>query len=138
MNAKTWLNRARNIDREIDGLIKARDETKERVLSITQKLSGDIVQTTKDPHKFDRLVELENEIDKKIDELLLIKNEIEIGISGLKDGIQREVLRLRYLRNKTFEEIAVSTHYSYKQTCRIHGRALLKMEEVLNGRKQGV
>ena len=134
MNAKQWLSRARNIDREIDGLMRTRDETKARVLSITQSFTGDIVQSTKDPHKFDRLVELENEIDQRIEELLLVKKEIESGISVLHDARYREVLRMRYLRNMTFEEIAVGIKYSYKQTCRIHGRALLKMEEVLHGK----
>lgn len=131
MTAKAWLSRARRLDEEIAGLIELRDREKERVLKITQTLSGPVVQTTKDPHKFDRLVEFEAEIDRNIDILVRTKTETNNAIAKLDDGRYREVLRLRYLGNKTFEEIAVAIHYSYKQTCRIHGRALLMMEEVL-------
>lgn len=135
MNAKQWLSRARNIDREIDGLMRTRDETRARVMSITQSLTGEVVQSTKDPHKFDRLVELENEIDKRIDELLLVKKEIENGISVLSNGTYRELLRRRYLQGLTFEQIAVEMNYSWRHVCTLHGRALLMMEGVLNGRK---
>lgn len=138
MNAKTWLSRARTIDGEIDGLLQVTAETKERIMTVTQSLNGMPVQSTKDPHKYDRLVELENEIDKRIDQLIAVKTEIEMGISKLTDGRYRKVLRMRYLQNKTFEEISVAIGYSYKQTCRLHGRALLMMEEVLNGQKKSL
>ena len=133
MNAKQWLMRARNIDREIDELLTERTEVIARLTSITQKLTGETVQASKDPHKFDRIVELEFEIDRQIDELVAVKAEIENGISKLTDGRYREILRLRYISGKTFEEIAVRICYSYKQTCRLHGRALLKMEGIING-----
>ena len=134
MNAKTWLMRARNIDREIDGLIAERDEVYSRLVSVNQKLTGNTVQSTKDPHKYDRLVELDAEIDRCIDELVRTKMEIIRGIRRLTDGRHREILRKRYLEGQTFEQIAVGIGYSYKQTCRLHGRALFKMEEVINGR----
>lgn len=135
MNARTWLNRAKNIDREIDGLIQIRDEAVRRALSVTQSFSSDVVQSTKDPHKFDRIAELEDEINQRIDALLCAKAEINAGISKLNDGRYREILRLRYLGEKRFEEISVAIHYSYKQTCRMHGRALLLMEEIINERR---
>lgn len=150
LNAKQWLNRARNIDREINELLKEKEEVRDRVLKITQSYTGDAVQSTKDPHKFDRVVELEMEIDRHIDELLSVKTEILHGIAQLSDGRYREILRLRYCNEEkdedgeddedgkqktgwTFERIAVKMNYSYKQICRLHGRALLKMEEIING-----
>lgn len=135
MNAKQWLMRARNIDREIDGLIAQRDEVFTRLTHITQSLTGSTVQSTKDPHKYDRLIELDAEIDRYIDELLDMKAEINKGIHQLSDGRYREILRRRYLSGDTLEQIAVGIGYSYKQTCRLHGRALLKMEEVINDQR---
>lgn len=131
-NVKQWLNRARNIDKEINHLIQQRDEEWGRILSITQKYTGDTVQSTKDPHKFDRLVEYEAEIDRQIDELIRVKTEITKAICKLTDGRLRDILRLRYLKGLTFEEIAVEIKYSYKQTCRLHGRALIRMEVIVN------
>lgn len=126
--------RARNIDREINELMKEKEEVRDRVCKITQSYTGDAVQSTKDPHKFDRVVELEMEIDRHIDQLIEVKTEIIHGIMQLSDGRYREILRLRYLSGKTFEQIAVEMNYSWRHVCTLHGRALLKMEEVVNGK----
>ncbi len=132
MNVKSWLNRAKNIDRKISSLIKEKDEEKARVMKITQTYTADVVQGTRDPHRYDRLVEYEQEIDAWIDELLKTKAEIVREVRRLKDGRYQEILLLRYIEGLTFEEISVRIKYSYVQTCRLHGRALIKMEEVLN------
>lgn len=134
MNAKQWLMRARNIDREINELLREKEDVRDRVLKITQSYTGDAVQSTKDPHKFDRVVELEMEIDRHIDDLVAVKTEILHGIAKLSDGRYREILRLRYLSGKTFEQIAVEMNYSWRHVCTLHGRALLKMEEIVNAR----
>lgn len=131
MNTKQWLNRARNIDKEINSLLKQKNEMRDMVLSITSSYDAIVVSGTKDPHKFDRLVVLETEIDRKIDELVGVKAEILKAINRVDDRRFRDVLRLRYIESMTFEAIAVETHYSYMQTCRLHGRALLKIEELL-------
>lgn len=133
MNVKAWLNRAKNIDREINHLVEERDKEYARLISITPSYTADTVQSSKDPHKFDRLAEYKEEIDRQIDNLLAVKTEIITGIAKLEDGRHREILMGRYIENLTFEEIAVRIHYSYKQTCRLHGRALLKMEVIING-----
>lgn len=133
LNAKQWLSRARTIDREINELLKEKEEVRDRVLKITQSYTADTVQSSKDPHKFDRVVELEAEIDRNIDELVVVKTEINKGISQLTDGRYREILRLRYLQGMTFERIAVTMNYSWRHVCTLHGRALLKMEEIVNG-----
>ena len=132
ISAKQWLSRARNIDREINALLKVKEDTYDRILHITQSYTSDVVSGTKDPHRFDRIAELESMIDREIDRLVEIKAEIESKIFQLNDGRYREVLRLRYLEGKTFEQISVDLNYSWRQTCRLHGRALLKMEELLN------
>lgn len=137
MNAREWLLRAKRLDEEIEQLLETRDREKERVTKITQTLSGSVVQSTKDPHKFDRLVELEMEIDNAVDELIAVKAEVLSGIMKLSDSRHRKILRLRYVDGKTFEEIAVEIKYSWKQTMRLHGAALAKMEELLNDKNEG-
>ena len=135
MNVKQWLSRARNLDREIEILLKARDAEVEKVTSITQSLTGNVVQSTKDPHKFDRVAELEYELDRKIDELVSIKAEVAREIGKLSDTRYRTVLYERYIESKSFEQIAVDIHYTWRQTCRFHGRALIEMEGILNATK---
>lgn len=129
-NAKAWLGRARRIDAEIAELIKVRDDERDRVTRMVQNISGDTVQASLDPHKFDRLVDLELEIDRQIDRLVAIKTETLREIGRLENSLFRTILTKRYLGFETFEMIAVETHVSYRQTLRNHGRALLKMEEL--------
>lgn len=131
MTAKQWLSRGRGIDREINLLLKTKDETFERLISITANTSGDVVSGTKDPHKFDKLIELGDKIDQRIDELVRIKSEIFDAVSQLKDWRQREVLMSRYIRMKKWEEIALEMNYSYMQITRIHGEALSEIKDVI-------
>lgn len=134
MNAKAWLSRARTIDREIDALLLAKEEAFTKATKVTQQLTGMTVQSTPDPHKFDSIVEYEMKINTMIDRLYETKKEIASEIEKLTDGRYRTVLYHRYVNCMTFEKIAVYVGYSYKQVCRIHGRALLKMEDILNER----
>lgn len=132
MTAKQWLMRARNIDREIDALLHSLSETRDRVLKITQSISGDTVQSTKDPHRYDRLAELEEEIDEKVDNLVRVKAEIVNTVARIDDQRLREILTRRYVDGATFEQIAVDMGFSWRQTHRLHGEALLRMEVVLD------
>lgn len=128
MTTKQWLSRARYCDREITVLQKAKDREKQRLLSITASLDGDTVTTTKDPHKFDRYVELAAMLDAKIDELYSIKQEVERTVDEVQDPRYRQLLRLRYVSVMTWEEIAVTMSYSFRQVCRMHGEALIAVD----------
>ena len=58
MTAKQYMNRVRRIDREIEALLHLSETTRESLESITQNYEADGAQSTKNPHKYDRLVEL--------------------------------------------------------------------------------
>ena len=45
-------------------------------------------------------------------------------INGLANPIHVRILRKRYIDGKTFEEIAVALHYTYRHVTRLHGSAL--------------
>lgn len=131
MTAKQWLSRGRGINREIDALLKSKDEMFNQLTSITAAPSGDVVSGTKDPHKFDRLVELGDQIDRRIDELAGIKSEILATINRLEDWRYRELLRSRYIDMKNFEQIAVDMHYSWRGVMKIHANALRAIDPVI-------
>ena len=131
MNAtRFWLGRARGINREIETLLNTKKEARDQLLRITQNYTKDGAQSTKDPHKYDRLVELDNLIDQKVDELIQTKAEITEAINKLEDGRQRCVLMSYYVRCKTLEEIAVELHYSYRAIKKYHRAGILEIEKV--------
>lgn len=125
------MNRARRIDREISQLLELQQHTRDRLTNITQTLTADVVSGSPDPHKFDKLAELESDINTKIDELVEVKREIFHLIQQLPTRSHRLVLMSYYLDMKTWEQTAVNMNYSWRQTMRIHGQALIEVEKIL-------
>ena len=131
MTAKQFLSRGRWIEREITSLIRTRDETRDRLTHITQNYDGDGAQSTKDPHKFDALVELEYKLDERIDELCAVKTEILDAIGKLEDSRERLALQLYYIDMKSWEQVAVELHYSWRQTMYIRKQAIKNVEAII-------
>ena len=131
MTAKQWIGRARYIDREIALLQKTKAETRDSLTKITQSYESDGAQVSKDPHKFDRLAELENMIDDKVDELTRTKAEIMQVIFRLEDRRQKMVLISYYIRMKTFEQIAVEMNYSFRQITNIRRRGIMEVQKLI-------
>ena len=124
MTVKQWLSRARQCDREISVLMKAKNRERDRLLSMTASLDSDPVSHTADPHKFDKYVELVDKMNRRIDELYAIKKEVATVIDKVQDDQLREILLLRYVSVMTWEQIAVAMDMSYRHVCRLHGDAL--------------
>lgn len=130
MTTKEWLSRAINIDKEIGRLMREKRKAWDRAVSITSRVNATCVTGTKDPHKYDKLAEYEDMIDQRVDELYETKQEIQLAIAKLDNPIYRELLQRRYIDNKPLEVIAVENNYSYRHTCRLHGKALLAIEKM--------
>ena len=131
MTAKQFLSRGRWIEREISALMRTRDETRDRLTHITQSYDGDGAQSTKDPHKFDALVELEYKLDERIDALCAAKTEILDTIQQLTDSRERIALQLYYIDMKLWEQVAVELHYSWRQTMYIRKQAIKHVDEII-------
>ena len=131
MNAKQFLSRGRWIEREITALIRTRDETRDRLTHITQNYDSDGAQSTKDPHKFDGLVELEYRLDERIDALYAVKAEILDTIGRLDDSRERIALQKYYIDMLSWEQVAVELNYTWRQTMRIRKTALEHIETII-------
>lgn len=125
-----WLNRARHIDDEIAALEAAKEEARDSVTRITQNYEADGAQTSKDPHKFDRLAELESLIDEKISEQLRAKKEILIEIDKLDNPRLKAVLIDYYVARMTFEQIAVKMNCSFRNVAYMKKRGVQALEKI--------
>ena len=141
MTAKQYMNRARYLDGVINDKRLQRRSIYDSLTKITQSYESDGTQSTKDPHKFDRLADLDNMIDEQIAECLNVLIEITDTISKVQDERQRRVLTLYYTvkdektkKPLTWEQVAVELHYSWKQTRRIHAKALKSVDEIIKMR----
>ena len=133
INAWTWLSRARTIKREVSVLMSTKQATKDALTKVTQNYSSDGASSSKDPHKFDRLAELESLIDQRVNELAGVQMEIIHMINRLEDGRQRMVLLDYYVSMKTLEQTAVDMSYSYAHTKRIRAQGVGEVEKILHG-----
>jgi len=132
------LSRARHLDGEIDDLMAKKQTAFDALTRVTQNYTTDGAQSSKDPHKFDRYAELMQTLDDLTDQYLAALLEITETIAKVEDERQRRVLTLYYTvkdkatgRPLTWEQVAVTLHYSWKQTRRIHAKALQAVEEIL-------
>ena len=132
MTAKQYLYQVRNIDREIDVKLEVLSRMRERALSITQNYEKDGAQSSGDPHKYDSIVELNDYIDRKVDELAAKKIEVQATIDKIQDERQRSVLTSYFLNSNTWEQTAVSLGYSYQHIRRLYKKALKSVEALLD------
>lgn len=77
-----------------------------------------------------RWADLQMIIDKKLDEKIKLRTEIEEAIECLSDADQVLIL-LRYIEGKTWEEVAQEMHYGLRHIHKLHSAILQKM--ALNG-----
>ena len=126
---KQWLWRARGIDNEIRALQEIRDHEFERVTAISAKLTGMPATVSKDPHKYDRLAELNDQIEQLSEKLTATKKEILARIYRLEDSRHRTVMVLYYVDCLSIEQISAKMHYSINNVFKLKRAAISAMKE---------
>ena len=132
MTTKQWLSRALRIEEEIEELREQRREEWSRLTNVTQNITGDTIQSTKDPHKYEHLLELVETYDRLIDKRAEVKTEILTAISKSEKTIYRRILTKKYIEGKTFEVIAEEVKMSDRHVKRLHGWALVEMGGIIS------
>lgn len=93
------------------------------------KTDNNSMSTDKFSDGIDRISRIEQEKDKKLEELLLKKFVIDEKIDKLEFPF-RDVLFMRYSRGKSWEEIAKALKYDKYYIFELHGKALQKYAEL--------
>lgn len=78
-----------------------------------------------------RLVDAESRVSDELELLEATEHEVIGTIDKITDGTLHTLLYERYVNGKTWEQIAVALNYSYRQTTRMHGAALIAVKHVL-------
>lgn len=132
---KEYLQQIRLYDARIDTKLEDLHHLKEMVTKITPVLKDDVVSGGGNQDKLGdaiaRIIDLEAEIDRDIDRYVAAKQEISATLDKLTDPDQLQVLHMRYVQYKTWEQIAYDTGFSYRWVCTLHGRALQEIEKIL-------
>ena len=130
-----WLKRYTRLDQEINRKCEELSRWKSRATKVTSSMSlapGGAKEGNQIPDAVEKIIALEGEINANIDELLLARGEIEKAIKSVPDDTLRILLEHRYIDGMTWEQVAVSMHYTYQWVCVLHGRALKQLIAIDN------
>ena len=131
MTVKQWLWRYSNADHRIDSLLQQRQEVYDRLTKITAALDSESVSSTKDPHKYDELADLDLFIRQRVSQSMSIRLEITEAIEELEDWRHRDILTYRYINGYTWEQVADIIHMSVRHVTRLHGDALVAIKPII-------
>lgn len=132
---KKYLQQIRLYDSHINTKLEDLHQLKKMVTKITPTLKDDVVSGGGNQDKLGdaiaKIVDLEAEIDRDIDRYVAAKQEISATLDKLTDPDQLQVLHMRYVQYKTWEQIACDMHMTYRNVCYIHGKGLHAVNEIM-------
>lgn len=142
MTAKEYLAQGKHLDERINAKIQQLDALNNLAKRATSTLDGMPSRCIGGRSKLEdvvcKIVDLQNEINADIDKLVDTKAEITDVIRQVKNEDYRNLLELRYLCFKEWEQMAEEMHYSLRWTYALHGRALAAVERILEERAEQV
>ena len=130
MTAKEYLRQAYRLDQKINSDLEEVAALREMANSVSSPQLGERVQTSRKGDApfvrcLEKIISLEEKINKEIDLLMDLKKEIRTVISTVEDTDERMVLKYRYVHNYTWEQIGNELHADARTVRRWHGAALL-------------
>ena len=133
MTAKEYLRQLSRKDARINALIDRQRrcrELAERRTAVYRDTPGGGRRCSSSVEEYvAKIIDLEREIDRRIDEYVDLTREIETAIDRIDDDRYRDILRFRYINGWSWERIAREMHYDRRQITRLHGLALLEIEK---------
>lgn len=126
-----YLSRYRRLNQRIDRLLEEQSRWRERALKITPTLSqapGGGGSGSPIERPMDKVLEIDVEINREIDELQIVRQEIRNTLNQLEDENLKLLMEYRYIDGMTWEQIAEKMDYSRQWVTSLHGMALQKIK----------
>ena len=140
MNAKDFLKQIKRLDKLIENKMIEVQQWKEIAQSTTaSNPSADRVQSSSNPHRIsdaiDRYIDLEQEINRYVDELVDTKKAV-ISVIEQLEALEYDILHKMYVQNFTLYDVADKYDRSYSWATTIHGHALKNVQKILDSGQQ--
>jgi seryl-tRNA synthetase len=127
--AKEYFAQIRKTDRLIQRLTDTVFTLRSNLTSIGVNLNPDKVQSSRKTDQMAetiaKIVDLESDINTRIDELIAMKQEAFAMISRVPDLDQQNILVGRYIQLKNWDDISIELNFSIQWVYEIHGKALI-------------
>lgn len=128
MTAKEYLGQAYRLDQRINSKLEQVMSLRDLATKATSTLSDVAPSGTRNVHRMEdiivKIVDLENEINRDIDNLVDLKREMVSVIKAVTDPELQTLLELRHLCYKSWTQIAVEMEYSIQHIFRLYEKAL--------------
>lgn len=128
MTSKEYLSQFSDFKSEVHNKLEYIENLKDKAMKITtfpnEHGGSRIAKTDSMESSIIEFMDLEREVVKDIDKLIQIENTIQKSIDKLSDRRCRTIIELRYLLLSSWATIEMKTGYSYKQCKRLEQQAL--------------
>ena len=128
MTAKEYLKRIRDAQQELRQLEMEYQQARNDVLHLRSiAYAGERITISRTGDLSDAIAALENyaeRINAQWDRLIVLRIDAKALIMRIPDGRYRAVLLGRYLYGRSWEQVAVSMGYTYRNVLGLHGKAL--------------
>lgn len=135
-DTKEYLNQVRNLETKMKILKEEIDTLREMVVSTGAVQQEERVMSSGAQDRMAETIckinEKEEEWNNLMREFALTRAKVIISIQKLNNSDYEQILYKRYCQGKKWEEIALDMNYSYQWVCKLHGRALLEIEKIIN------
>jgi len=133
MTAKEYLRQAYHLDQRINSNIEEISRLRAMASGISSSSWGEKGQTSRNTEapfvrNLEKIMDLEEAINKEIDTLVCLKKQIRTVIETVQNTDERLVLRYRYIHNCTWEQIGNELNADARTVRRWYGDALLKVK----------
>lgn len=139
MTAKEYLEQARFLDLHINAKLEEVEQLNALATKATSVYSDIPSSSNRDTAKMaktiEKIVDLENEINRDIDALVDLKREILNAIKKVQNQEYQYILEQRYLHFAKWEEIAVKMSIELRCLYRHHGAALSEIQKIMDNFK---
>ena len=136
MDAKEFLSGAFRMDQQVQSKLEQIEALRSLAEKMTIRITRDPVSRTPDPSGMEntviRILEAEEELNRRIDALVEMKMRIGRVIEQVRDPTLRLILEKRYLLFQRWDEISIDLDFTQRWTLMKHQDALDAVQEILD------
>ena len=137
MKAKEFLKQLKKLDKMIENKQIEKEQWKSIAEGTVSHSEGERVQSSGSQQKMadavNRYVDIEKEIDSFIDRLIFTKKDV-ISVIEQLDATEYDFLHKVYVQYLTLYDVAEKYDKSYSWATTVHGRALNRVQTILDAR----
>ena len=140
MKAKEYLGQPYLLHQPINSKLQQVESLRSLTRKVTASYDGETVFHTRNVTSLEdtifRLMEAEEELNRQIDELVVLKMDISRMINRVRNESLRLILEKRYLCFLHWDQIAAEMHYSRRWVLKRHARAVEVVDKLMAEREE--